>query len=360
MKILVIEDDSGIRQTLADILSIHGHEIITASTGPEGVEQAAQRPDLVLCDIGLPGMDGYEVISALHARPASRDIPFIFLTARAARDDQRRGMALGADDYITKPFTTQELLDAIDARVRRQRPLRERIDQLLADRQRQASANWSHELLTPLNGILGGLELIELEVDTLAPQDLREYLSIIRSAAEEELRLAQKIMRFQELEKQLTLGTPPVAAVASAAESAHAAMARITKSRRSDIHMAIPAARVATHPSYLADALAELLDNAVRHSPAGAPVRLSGHNDGTYYTFAVSDAGPGLTETQRTAVGPYVQFELPNDRRGLGLGLAIVQYLARLSRGSFTLVEAGGPPPHPGLLASLRLPLAGE
>lgn len=358
MNILIIEDDPGIRQTLADILSIHGHEIITASTGPEGVALAAKHPDLVLCDIGLPGMDGYDVIAALHAQPATRDIPFIFLTARAARDDQRRGMALGADDYITKPFTTQELLEAIEARVRRQRPLRERIEQLLIDRQRQASANWSHELLTPLNGILGGLELIEMELDTLKSSDLREYLSIIRTAAEEELRLARKIMRHQELEKQLAAGTLAPRASISADDAARNALARMVKTRRADILLTVSPARLAIESAYLIDALAELLENAVRHSPAQMPIHLTGQVEVDHYTFSVSDSGPGLSSAQKAAVGPYVQFERANERKGLGIGLAIVNNVARLVTGSFTLADANTSGSRPGLRAILRLPLA--
>jgi CheY-like chemotaxis protein len=118
---------------------------------------AAEQPDLILCDIGMPGMNGYQVITAIKALPAGQDIPFVFLTAWADREHQRQGMTLGADDYITKPFTQSDILDAIAARMQRLRPLRERILALLADRRVVAQANWANELLPPFNGIMGGL-----------------------------------------------------------------------------------------------------------------------------------------------------------------------------------------------------------
>ncbi len=98
MTILAIEDDPGIRETLGDLLSLHGHDVQLAPDGPTGLTMAERRPDIVLCDIGLPGMDGYDVIAALQRSSTTRDIPFIFLTAHAEREDLRRGMSLGADD----------------------------------------------------------------------------------------------------------------------------------------------------------------------------------------------------------------------------------------------------------------------
>lgn len=107
-------------------------------------------------------------------------MPFIFLTAPADRADRRSGMDLGADDYITKPFTERDILDAIAARGTRQRTLRGRIEELIEKRRREESANWSHELMTPLNGVLGGLELIEMEGGSVSPAELKDRLGLIR------------------------------------------------------------------------------------------------------------------------------------------------------------------------------------
>ncbi len=124
-KVLVIEDDEGIRSNVLDLLEAEGFEGIGAVDGESGVALAVQQlPDLVICDISMPGIDGYEVLEILSMKPTTAAIPFVFLSARAERADVRRGMALGADDYLTKPFTRVELLDAI--RVRLQRSQRSR------------------------------------------------------------------------------------------------------------------------------------------------------------------------------------------------------------------------------------------
>jgi CheY-like chemotaxis protein len=113
MNILIIEDEPAIRDTLQLCLELNGHTVLAAADGPDGVRLAAQQPDLILCDVGLPSLDGYGVIAAIRQLPAGRDVPFIFLTARAGPDDLRRARSLGANGYVAKPFTERELMDAI-------------------------------------------------------------------------------------------------------------------------------------------------------------------------------------------------------------------------------------------------------
>ncbi|HKU43459.1 MAG TPA: response regulator, partial [Polyangiales bacterium] len=121
-RVLVIEDDAAVRSNVLDLLEAEGFEGLAAESGERGVELAlSQLPDLIICDIGMPGIDGYDVFELLCSRPTTAVIPFIFLSARAERADVRRGMALGADDYLTKPFTRRELLDSIQTRLRRRR-----------------------------------------------------------------------------------------------------------------------------------------------------------------------------------------------------------------------------------------------
>ena len=122
-KVLVIEDDAAVRSNILDLLEAEGFIGLGAADGRQGVELAVQQlPDLVICDVGMPGIDGFEVFEILSGRPATAALPFIFLSARAERSDVRRGMALGADDYLTKPFTRVELLDSIRVRLKRRRP----------------------------------------------------------------------------------------------------------------------------------------------------------------------------------------------------------------------------------------------
>lgn len=119
-KILLIEDEMVMREEILEWLKLEGYEAVGAEDGMKGVEAAFHYlPDLIISDIMMPHLDGYGVLLEVHANPATVNIPFIFLTAKAAHEDFRKGMDLGADDYVTKPFTRLELLHAIETRLTR-------------------------------------------------------------------------------------------------------------------------------------------------------------------------------------------------------------------------------------------------
>jgi DNA-binding NarL/FixJ family response regulator len=118
--ILLIEDEATMRELTATALELEGFTVLQAAAGATGIELARRhRPALILCDVMMPGMDGYEVLAALRADPALAAIPFIFLTARGERKDLRLGMVSGADDYLTKPVALDDLLAAIHTRLER-------------------------------------------------------------------------------------------------------------------------------------------------------------------------------------------------------------------------------------------------
>ncbi|MBL7798393.1 MAG: response regulator [Saprospiraceae bacterium] len=124
-KILIIEDNLEVRENLSEILSLSGYQTTTAENGKIGVEKAlADRPDLILCDVMMPELDGFGVLHILGKHAQTADVPFIFLTALAEKDDFRKGMSLGADDYIIKPFDDTLLLQTIEARLRKNERLR--------------------------------------------------------------------------------------------------------------------------------------------------------------------------------------------------------------------------------------------
>jgi len=119
-RILLIEDNNEIRENTAEILELSNYIVDTAENGKIGVEKAMlQKPDLIICDIMMPVLDGYGVLHLLNKNEDLSGVPFIFLTAKSERSDLRKGMEMGADDYITKPFTDIELLNAIDSRLKK-------------------------------------------------------------------------------------------------------------------------------------------------------------------------------------------------------------------------------------------------
>ena len=356
MKILIIEDDLTIRENLHDLLELYGHAVLAAHNGVEGIKLAENDPDLILCDISMPGMGGFDVIAAVRKLPKGRDIPFIFLTAMANRADQRLGMSLGADDYITKPFTEVEIIAAIAARVRRLRPLRERVEELVAERRFVVDANWSHELMTPLCGVLGGLELIEAEADTIQPGELKTLLGLIRVGAERQHALAKKLVLFFGLER-LKATVPPKPFLyndAAAAITAGAVQAAMEEKRFDDLIVRCDSGSVPVGEANLIAAVSELVSNACRFSKKDQPVRVTGTREGPRYEIEIIDQGIGMTAEQRASVAAFTQFERQErEQQGLGLGLVIARSVAELSGGQLTLEDGPG---FRGLTAVIDLP----
>jgi CheY-like chemotaxis protein/CRP-like cAMP-binding protein len=128
--ILVIEDNEEVRENLEEILELYGYTVVLAEDGKVGVEKAIEhQPDLILCDVMMPRLDGFGVLNILSRKPETASIPFIFLTAKAEKADFRRGMNLGADDYVTKPFYKDELLSVVETRLDKSNRLKKQFDQ---------------------------------------------------------------------------------------------------------------------------------------------------------------------------------------------------------------------------------------
>ncbi len=159
-KILVIEDNLEVRENIAEILELSGYAVTTAENGKIGVQEALENtPDLILCDVMMPELDGFGVLNILSKKSATHDIPFIFLTAKTEKEDFRRGMNLGADDYITKPFYKDELLSAITMRLTKVEKIRQRFEPT------------EQGLLTFINEAKGYADLQQLSID----REVRQY-----------------------------------------------------------------------------------------------------------------------------------------------------------------------------------------
>jgi len=355
MTILIIEDDINIREILHYLLELNGHTVTAVGDGPAGIAQAQNSPDLILCDIGLPGLDGYEVITAIRKLPQCSEIPFIFLTARAERSDQRRGMALGADDYITKPFTEKELIDAIEARLRRLIPMREKIDQLTNERHAEIGANWSHELLTPLNSVMGGLDLIEQDVETISRDELKELLQLIRDGANRQHDLSQQLVLYFELQRIKETPSSYAGHTCSVdkAVEAGAAHAAEAEHRTNDLTVSCAPAEVRLNEAHLTAAIAAVVSNAFRFSKPGQQVTIRGLQNADRYIVDIVDKGIGMTAEQLNSIGSFKQFGRNKmEQQGLGLGLTIARFVAEIGGGQFAL-QAG--PNRVGLQARFDL-----
>jgi len=132
-KILVIEDEQIIRENILKLLKAEGFDVTGAENGAQGLNAAVSNlPDVIICDVMMPELDGYGVLMALRSNPVTATLPFVFLTGKAERSEMRQGMELGADDYLTKPFTKAELVGAISSRLKKQEAVAEQYNTLRA------------------------------------------------------------------------------------------------------------------------------------------------------------------------------------------------------------------------------------
>jgi two-component system alkaline phosphatase synthesis response regulator PhoP len=204
--IVVIEDEQALLKNIVRILSAEGYNSIGAENGEAGLKLACERrPDLILCDIMMPGMDGYAVLEELQSNPLTALIPFIFLTAKTERADIRQGIELGADDYLTKPFDADELMGAINARFRKDELQKERIlalnDELARLRQVLEAKddlfdNLSQELRRPMSNINVALKMLS-EQDT--PESRERYIQILKEEFTRELNLLDRVSEMKKL-----------------------------------------------------------------------------------------------------------------------------------------------------------------
>jgi len=344
-RILVIEDDPFIREPLLELLELEGYSVLGAENGKIGVEQAQEHlPDLILCDVTMPQLDGYEVLRTLRQHTATAAIPFIFLTARGAKTDFRYGMVLGADDYLTKPCDANELLTAINSRFSKQAVLVKQSQQQLESLRSSIALSLPHELRTPLNGILGLAEVIIDDYKNIEREEILELTQGIHSAAERLYRLIQNFLLYSELEitarddERLALLRNGETRIPATLIVAVATAIAKQEKREADLHLDLQNTRIQISDLKLKKVLEELIGNAFKFSAAGTPIHLSTTivDDGLKLT--ISDRGRGMTAEQLASLGAYMQFERKfYEQQGSGLGFAIAKRLVELHRGDITI-----------------------
>ncbi len=210
VRILVIEDEVEIRSNLVELLELEGYDVFGADNGITGLLGAVEHcPDLIICDVMMPELDGYDVLQALRQEPEVLGTPFIFLTALANKDDIRRGMLLGADDYLTKPFTRSDVLTAVETRLQKhvasQSDLAQRAE-LHREIQRfragldNAQADLLMELRRYLKDSVVKLDILDKILKTLPPGEQRERsIALVQNVCATEIKMLAKIPNLEHL-----------------------------------------------------------------------------------------------------------------------------------------------------------------
>lgn len=360
-KILVVEDQDFIRTNILELLATQGYAVIGAENGREGVDRAHEfLPDLILCDIIMPELDGYGVLQELRQSLVTATIPFIFLTARADKSALRQGMNLGADDYLTKPFAPAELLETVSTRLMKQAILAHKIQTRLDELRAHITLALPQELQLPLTGILGSSELLLEEAASLPRRDIQDLARNIQLAGKRLQDLLMHFLLYTDL--ALALRNPELAATVKDpgpcyVESVVTEIAR-DQARRAyraaDLQLDVEPATVWIGTVHLSRLIKEIVDNACKFSLPGRPVRVIGRPQDSRYHLAIEDLGRGMTPDEIADIGMYPKFERRlYEQAGQGLGLIIARGIAELHGGKLTIDSVYGE----GSTVRLSLPL---
>lgn len=362
--VLIVEDEAAMLEEVLMLLRFEGYEALGAANGVDGVRLAREHlPDIIVSDIMLPKLDGYGVLSALQNDEKTRHIPFIFLTAKSDNLHLRHGMALGADDYVTKPFTRDELLSAIRTRLAERQVVAADYERKLDELRESLTLILPHELRTPLTALVGFTELLMTDSDRFDGDTIAEMAAMITESGE---RLEHHLANFWLYAQLSALSadrdsrqalydercTEPGAVVAATVGD----IAQRAGRSANVVLNAVDAAVVISRDN-LTKVVEEIIDNAFKFSEPGTTVTVTAALRSEWYELCVQDRGRGMASEQIKQAGAYMQFGRSTfEQQGAGLGLAIVRAIAELHDGELEITSTPG---H-GCQVTVRLPVAAD
>ena len=371
-KVLVVDDIQSNIDFVTDVLELENLEIIGAYSGIKAIELANNhKPDLILLDISMPEMDGYEVCQQLKDNPDTKDIPVIFLTARVQKEDIIKGFELGAVDYIIKPFNFNELI----SRVRTHIDLKQKTEKLhninleleekVAERTQQLSIanaelkeannelttahnelsmldktktefvlHINHELRTPLNGIQGYLNILSESIQ----EDQADSLNSITELTNQLIKVAELSLLFTELktnEDQIEIRT-----VDFIDSLNNAIDLRSTSEKNIEIEVENPfeELNVFAESKLLSSCLSIVIDNAIKYSPENGKVLISIKRYHEYIEMIILDEGPGFSDkAQEQLFSFFAADNLQQQSHGFGVGLATAKLILDLIKGTIEI-----------------------
>lgn len=332
-KILVIEDEQSLRENIIDILSFQGFEVIDAPDGKQGINLALQHdPDLIISDIGLPEMSGYDVLLALRNEAKANLVPFIFMSAHSERSFVRHGMELGADDYITKPFTKNELIATVISRLERRQELSQKMGEVGQIKTRLARTV-SHELRTPLSAIVMVQDVLSKQLPQLSTSETEDLLDTLRQGSFRLHHSVEQLVLMTQIQTGM-LSQRIIEQFGVASELWPILTSAINLARRF-------AYRNNTAPIWLDDrdrliqvrcniqtlthAIAELMANALDFSPEESEVFVNQWMADGFVWISIVDPGQGMSAEQlERALQDFEQIDRENrEQQGMGLGLPL-------------------------------------
>lgn len=349
-RVLVVEDDTHLLSGIRDILELEHYRVLTAQNGLDGLtvlnSDPDNPPDVIVSDIMMPHMDGFQFLEAVRKQDKWINVPFIFLTAKGERTDRHKGSLMGANHYLTKPFDAEDLLVAVDASLRMSGKIRQKYEADMASQKRKILTILNHEFRTPLTLVVAYAEMLkEVDPGNKFDDETKTFLKGVNSGADRLRRLIENFICVVELdtgEAEKTIGwrKRPVHDLIYVVEDAKHQIEN-TETRPRNFVLDIPSDLPVfdCDVQYTTIAIRELLDNAAKFSKDGDTVHLSARHEDEMLVIKVSDKGRGIAPHEHENIfKPFYQIDREQfEDQGSGSGLTIARGIAELQGGTCTV-----------------------
>jgi len=351
-KILVIDDAEFILDSTAVLLGFEGYEVVTACDGVEGLKMAFQHsPDLILCDISMPNLDGYGVVEELRKHEKTLTTPFIFLTAFTEKSNMRLGMEKGADDFLVKPYSRDELIAAIEAQWKKHSNIEKQVQEKVDVVGKNVTYALPHEFRTVLNQVVGSARFLLANPDNIQPAEIVELSNDIISSAQRLLKITENFLIYVRIEsivsslekKRQLLNNRTDEPCATLYDIANTSAYNLGRVEDLDIKNLIDQITIKMSTETFHKVVDELIDNAIKFSEPGTKIVINSWLEEEYLYITIEDKGRGMSKEQINNIGAYVQFERTMyEQQGVGLGLIIAKRFVEIHDGKFYIESQEG------------------
>lgn len=359
--ILIVDDERDLREGLKAVLEHENFRVITCADGHEArLRVFEDPPDLIVSDIRMPGMDGWELVNELHQLPLTKNTPFLFLTGHADQTTFAEALRSGVDGVMTKPIRPAELVATIRARLARTRSIGQESAEANALFRATLSRALPHGLNTSIHIIAGYTTLLASHAPS-ADREVQEYASRIQAATRRLQVSLEKLWLVLSLEEEYAallssrsgVSHGPIA-LRPVIQSVAMELAQVTR-RTVTVEDSVPDVEVRVSESHLRDLVRETLENAILFSEPTRSVRVTGSGASSRASVTIIDEGRGLSTESVEGLEAFERFQRERfEKRGHGLGLTIIHRLLRLNDGDIRLEHRTGE----GTSITLTLPTA--